>query len=191
MKKRDFLVELEQSLSGFPAGEKREILSDYEEHFRMGLAEGKTEEEIAASLGPPKTIAKGFRAEYLVEQAKTDKSAGNIMRAILAVISLSFFNLVVVLGPFMALVGVLIGLWAAVAAIVVSGVAVALAAPLASLLPWAVMPQGGVGFVGLLLVGFGLACLGAAGCIGLFHLTVLFYRGMVGYLKFNLRIIKG
>ncbi len=38
--------------------ERADILKDYEEHFTFGLEEGKSEEEIVASLGSPAQIAK-------------------------------------------------------------------------------------------------------------------------------------
>lgn len=190
MNRADFLAELARSLSGVPGDERREILADYEEHFRMGLADGKTEEEISASLGQPAAIARAYRADYLVEQASTAKSAGNILRAVLAVVSLSFFNLVVVLGPFLGLVGTLVGLWAAGVGVTLGGVAVLLAAlvsPFIRLLP----PVAATGALGAALIGLGLTSLGTLSCIGLYFLTTWFYKLTVRYLKFNLRVITG
>jgi uncharacterized membrane protein len=60
----EFLNALEQALSGLDAGEKREILDDYREHFALGLAAGKTEEEIAASLGDPAQLAAMYTAAH-------------------------------------------------------------------------------------------------------------------------------
>lgn len=192
MTKAEFLVELDRSLTGFTTAERRDILADYEEHFRMGAAEGKSEEAISASLGNPRVIARSFLAEHLVDQAGADRSPGNILRAVLAVISLSFFNLVVVLGPFVGLVGALVGLWAAGVSVTVAGVAVFFAGLLGPVLPfWVHLPGGPAGWFGTWLVGLGLASLGLLGCIGLYYLTIWLYRLMVAYLKFNLRIIKG
>ncbi|MGE5508335.1 MAG: HAAS signaling domain-containing protein [Chitinophagales bacterium] len=190
MIKAEFLTELDRALSGLKYEERRDILADYEEHFRMGLADGKTEAEISAALGQPKAIARAYRADYLVEQAAADKSAGNILRAIFAVISLSFFNLVVVLGPFLGLVGVLLGLWAAGIGVTVAGVAAFGASLFAG--PFGlVLPGGLAGLLGVALVGTGLASLGVLACLGLWKLTTLFYRLMVSYLKFNLKVIRG
>src|SRR5258708_1960548 len=112
MSKDKFIQDLRDGLRGIPETEKKDILSDYEEHFRAGREQGKTEEHIAASLGNAKTIAKQFRAGYSIKQAEADFSAGNIVRAVLAAVSLGFFNIVFVIGPFAGLVGILVGLYA-------------------------------------------------------------------------------
>jgi uncharacterized membrane protein len=182
---------LDASLGGISYADKKEILSDYEEHFRGGLEDGKTEEEISASLGQPRAIAKSYRADYLVQQAHSDHSAGNILRAILAVMSLSLFNLIVVLGPFMGLVGAFIGLWAAGIATTVAGAAMALAILVQPFLPFVVTGLGASARIGVLFLGVGLSSLGLLACIGLCYMTVWFYKGMVKYLQFNLKIIKG
>lgn len=191
MNKAEFLAELGRALSGIPGDERREILADYEEHFQMGLAGGKSEEQISVSLGQPAAIARTFRADYLIEQARTEKSPGNILRAVLAVLSLSVFNLVFVLGPFLGLVGVLIGFWASGVAVTLSGMAVFLAALFSPVIAWLLPPLGVTALIGVGLIGLGLVCLGLLACAGLYYLTVWFYKALVAYLKFNLRIIKG
>ncbi|EFS04144.1 conserved hypothetical protein, partial [Listeria seeligeri FSL S4-171] len=57
MNKQDFLNELNQRLELLDPRERRELLSDYQEHFRNGLAEGKSEEQIVFDLGTPEEIA--------------------------------------------------------------------------------------------------------------------------------------
>ena len=44
MNKEGFLFELKRSLRVMSEEERRDVLSDYEEHFRMGAAEGTSEE---------------------------------------------------------------------------------------------------------------------------------------------------
>lgn len=65
----EFLSALEGALSGMDTEEKREILSDYEEHFTLGLAAGKSEEQIAASLGDPGQLAKMYVALKAAKKA--------------------------------------------------------------------------------------------------------------------------
>lgn len=60
MNKSEFLNELEIYLMHLPKTERDEIIFDYSEHFRLGLEDGKTESEIAKSLGEPSTIAKQY-----------------------------------------------------------------------------------------------------------------------------------
>ena len=60
MTRKEFLTALDQYLVTMSASEKADIISDYEEHFRVGLENGKTESEIAASLGSPYDVANQF-----------------------------------------------------------------------------------------------------------------------------------
>lgn len=60
MTKDKFLQQLRHSLKKLSKEEVADILQDYEEHFAFGLEAGKSEEEIAASLGSPAQIAKSY-----------------------------------------------------------------------------------------------------------------------------------
>lgn len=60
MTRKEFLTALDQYLVTLSAEEKSDIISDYEEHFRVGLENGKTEAEIAAALGSPYDVASQF-----------------------------------------------------------------------------------------------------------------------------------
>lgn len=51
MNKQEYMSTLSDKLSVFGDDIKNEIISDYEEHFRMGLANGKSEEQISEELG--------------------------------------------------------------------------------------------------------------------------------------------
>lgn len=63
MNKQKFLEQLEERLIGIPKEDKKEILQDYEEHFKIGKKKKRNEEEISKSLGNPKEIAKEIRDE--------------------------------------------------------------------------------------------------------------------------------
>jgi uncharacterized membrane protein len=135
MNRERFLSELKRSLGKMQESEKRDILSDYEEHFRMGLAEGKSEEQIADSLGNPRILGKSYAIDSLLEEPKAGGgvTAASVLRAVFASISLTFFNVIVVLGPFLGLVVVMIVLWAAAVSLPLGGIAIALA-PVAALI---------------------------------------------------------
>lgn len=60
MTRKEYIAALDQYLVTMSASEKADILSDYEEHFRVGLENGKTESQIAASLGSPYDVANQF-----------------------------------------------------------------------------------------------------------------------------------
>lgn len=60
MTKYEYLASLERAMRSLPEKERRDILYDYEEHFRMGADAGQTDDEICSRLGDPERVA----AEY-------------------------------------------------------------------------------------------------------------------------------
>lgn len=189
MNKNEFFKRLERALSGLSPKEKKEILYDYEEHFRSGLAEGKAEEEIAASLGNPSSIGKAYKADTILSKARSEKSVANILRAVFAALSLGFFNIIFILGPFLGLIGVLIGLWAAAVAIGLSGVGLLLGLIYSSLARWGFIEYFPT-VLGVIFAGIGLTSLGGLLCIGMVYLTKWFYKIILKYIQFNINIVK-
>lgn len=73
MTRVEYIRQLEFSLNGkLPKREISEILRDYSEYFEAGKMEGKTEEEIAISLGIPSVVA----AQILSETEEDIKKQG-------------------------------------------------------------------------------------------------------------------
>lgn len=182
MNRQEFLNALRDELMKFDEAERREILYDYEEHFRSGLAEGKSEQEIAASLGNPQDIAKEIIADFRVSQAQQHGSVRNMTNAVLATLSLGFINLVFVLGPLLGLLGTLFGFYCAALAL--------LGAPLlllvGSLRP-VTTPEILVAlFSSMISIGLGLLL-----AIILVYVTRWTGHLFMHYLKLNIRIIKG
>lgn len=181
MTKHEFLTELEALLERLPEEERRDVLYDYEEHFQLGLADGKYEEDITASLGRPKTIAKELSADYYITHAKENQSAANITRAVIAVVALGFFNLIFVLGPFAGIAGLIIGLYAAAVSLILVPV---------GLLFRGVMIGGGHILSGVFNIMMSVGA-GVLMMIGLIYLTRWMYILSLRYLQFNVRIAKG
>lgn len=181
MTKEQFLSKLDASLNKLPSQEKQDILQDFEEHFAMGLAEGKTEEQIAESLGSPQQIAKDLIATYHVEKVEATATTANIFRAVWAVIGLGFFNLVIVLGPFIALVALIVAGWTVAGAFIVS--------PLLVIINTVMYPEIFQFFD--LFFSIGLTGLGLFIAIGMYFATRAVTSGFVRYLKFNVRVVKG
>ncbi|QHW31607.1 DUF1700 domain-containing protein [Paenibacillus rhizovicinus] len=181
MIREQYLGHLWELLAPVPEKQRREWMYDYEEHFRVSAELGRSEEEAASELGDPRLIAKELLLNYRVEQA--DKKKGSITlvsRAVFAAVSLGFFNLVFVLGPFCAVLGVLVALWATSLAVAVSSLMV--------------MYEGLFGeavtsvqasFIALALIGLGML-LGA----GTHWLTRAFAKLTLQYLKFNSKVIR-
>ena len=106
-----------------------------------------------------------------------------------ASVSLGFFNAVFVLGPFLALVAVVVSLWAAAFAVGISGIAVLLAIILQPILPAAFSLEGlNIGF--LIFAAIGASGLGFLGLIGMWQASKFFARGTGKYLRFNAQFIR-
>ncbi|WP_445487591.1 HAAS signaling domain-containing protein [Niallia sp. 03133] len=181
MTKEQFLKQLHSALNRLSHEERQDIIQDYEEHFLIGLEEGKTEKEIADALGSPNQIAKELLASYHLEKVESTVTTGNIFRAIWAVIGLGFFNLVIVLGPFIALASLILSGWAVSVSFVVS--------PILVLLTIVIQPDTFEYFslfFSVLLCGIGLFI-----GIGMLFSTKAVVKGFVRYLKFNAKLVKG
>lgn len=74
MYKEEFLESLDRLLSSLSYNERREIMYDYEEHFKEGSNDGLTDEEIIASLGDPEKIALNYVAAIVPVSPVFDKA---------------------------------------------------------------------------------------------------------------------
>ncbi|MGM0889100.1 MAG: DUF1700 domain-containing protein [Bacillota bacterium] len=179
MNKEQFIKQLNASLTRLSLEEREDILQDYEEYFEIGMEEGKSEQEISKSLGNPRQISKELMASFHLGQVEQTTSAGNVMRAVWAVIGLGFFYLVIVLGPFIALIGVVIAGW-------VSAIAFILA-PLGALFN---LVLGNFQLFDLFFA-LGLCGIGIFIAMGMFVATSALTKGFIRYLKFNASLVKG
>lgn len=187
MNKERYLRELADSLGKMPEEEKSEIIGDYEEHFRAGAADGKGEEEIARSLGSPYSIGRSFHIDAMLEDSQ-GQSAATVTRAVFASLSLGFLNAVIVLGPFIAVIAIVVSLWAIALSIGLSGVGVFLAAIARPLFPHYIM-TGGLQPVFLVFAGIALAAIGVLALIGMWQLTKWVVRLIGSYVQLNVRIV--
>lgn len=200
MDKTSFLNALGERLKYLTDNERKDILYDYEEHISAAVLNGEDEAEVIKKLGSPELIARQFSASKMIRQAEADRSAGNVFRAVLATLGLGFLNLVFIVGPFFALVGVLISLIVSSFALIMSGVAVVAVGVFGLAggnLDLFVHLGNNVRFnqdyfsMGLLGAGVSLGSLGGLMSLGSLWLTKGFYKLTLEYLKLNLRIIKG
>ena len=189
MNKKDFINKLSSYLAGVPVEERQDVINDIEDHFKEGVAEGRTEEEIAESLGDPKVFANQFKANILVNTASKPTSAINITRAVLATLGLGFFNLIFILGPFIGIVAVLFSLFASAIAVIATGIAVFFASIFGPLVPQyiAVMVNPAVS----IFASIGVTLFGILFFVGDIYVAKWIYRLFVRYIKFNVRIITG
>jgi uncharacterized membrane protein len=96
MTRAQFLSRLKNGLAGLPDGEVADILADYDSHFSDGVAAGRSEDDVAASLGDPLRLARELRAEASLkrwERARTPKNFVSAGLALFALLALDFLVL--------------------------------------------------------------------------------------------------
>jgi len=199
MTKTEFMDALYMALSGVEEGARLEIMSDFEEHFTAGAAEGKTDDEISDELGSPEDIAAQFRSDLGVppaafpgadEQAAPPPPVG-VPRIVFTAFGLFFLNAVFVVGPYLGVWGAYIGVCGAVFGIGVAGLAGILSVILSPILGDFFYIGDGVFALGAVLTFIGLASLSALLAPLCIKLGRLFVSVTAKYLRFNLDIITG
>lgn len=188
MNKDQFISILRQELTGIPDYEIEDIIYDYEEHFNIGIHKGKSEETIARELGNPKNIAKSYKASIKITEAEKNPTATNLFKAILAAMALGFFNLIVVLAPFIVIVALLFSLYAVSVGFIIGGIGSFFGTIAAPFFPHKI--HIGINPIASISFGIGLAALGVLIMLACIYLTKLLYNGTIRYLKWNLDIIK-
>lgn len=203
MTKHEFLAELASALQRIPDGERQDILRDYEEYFTDAAHAGRTDAEVIATLGQPSHIAKQLIADHHLSRAQSNLTLASFLKATLAVISLTFFNLVFILGPLIGAIGFLFGLWVASISFVIT--------PLLYIISLAFnLPSFGTeSITGLLqqsdvpptiqqsLVTFGgfititASGVGLLGCVMLYYISRWCIRMFIRYMQANVAILRG
>ena len=197
MTQKEFIFQLRLQLAGLPTAEVDDIIRDQEEFIRDACAAGRTEESVVAALGTPADLARNLKAEIKIENAEEkifkateekhlSEQMKGVFGAVGAVLVLAPFNLIFVLGPFTALMGVLFGGW--VTAVTLALVAIVLIIVFFGYLVF--VPGGGVLYIAML---FGFLALLAAGCfmLGLMYMVTQFVVKMIlRYLRWNISFIK-
>jgi len=188
MNRGSFLAELRMGLSGLPAHEIEETVADYDMHFSEGMAAGRSEAAIANALGDPARLAKELRAEAGFRRWESEKSAGSLVGAVVALLGLATLDLIFLVPFVCVMAAILIAMFATAVALAFAGGAVWLAA----LFP-GVVATGATGLfsnvAALWLGGLGLI----AGAVGLGALSWLLLdivvRGLVNYARLHFRLL--
>lgn len=187
LNRTEFISTLRSGLKGLPENEIMDILYDYEEHFEIGLSKGKSEEEIARELGDPRKISKAYRVSSTISEAENNPSPKNLLKAILSAMALGIFNVIIVLGPFLLVVGLLFGLYTISLSFIVGGISAFFGTIIAPFFPYSIHID--VHPITAISFGIGLVSLGLLIGIGSFYLTKLLYQGTIKYLRWNIDII--
>lgn len=122
MTRAAFLAQLRAGLAGLHQGEVEELVADYEAHFAEAVAAGRSEDEVAAALGSPSRLARELRTEAGLRRWESERSAGNYVGAIFALIGLIAVDFILLLPFLFALAGILIGIAFALVGMLIGGV---------------------------------------------------------------------
>lgn len=195
MQEHNFIVELERALAPLPHAQREDVLADYRAHIYEARERGKSDEEIAAALGDPRTLARTFVADYHLtrirnpaEGQKLTTSLYHMARAFAVVLSILAFNFFFMLWPILFLAMMLGISWMVALVFVftgfVSGIAILLgniATPVA------------VGLSAKLALSFySLSIFGASllSCVVLYLVSRWFLIGLMKYIKMNAKVIQ-
>jgi uncharacterized membrane protein len=194
MNKEEYINKLKNLVKDMPLDDREDIISDYEEHFRIGMENGRSEEEISAALGDPNAILKNIKAEHIIKKAENKPSFGRMMEAVLAAAGLGIFNLIFVLGPFLIIVAIILGLIVTGFSVIFAGISTVFSALLQPIFPQYINLPGSEGIINRLLIvmgGAGLTMVGVFLVVVMAYIGKWFYNLLIRYLKLNLRIING
>ena len=111
MGKIEFLDTLKRAMSGLPPELQAKTLGFYEQRFVDGVADGRTEEEIAKEFDDPRKIAMTLRANTHMQAFQARKNPASFVRMLFAGIGLAIFNLFMVV-PAMVYAALLAALYA-------------------------------------------------------------------------------
>lgn len=184
MTRLEFMQKMDGALARLKPEERKDILSDFEEHFANGLANGKGEAEVAQELGDPVVLAAQY-TEGLPEPAQPVKASG-VAQSVLAAFGLLLFNAIIALPVIAVLFAIWISLWSVVLALL----AAALACFVAPFVSWFSLPTALVG-VGAVMIGIAMLALTVLAAIGMVYVTKWSFKGLAAYVKAHIRIIKG
>jgi uncharacterized membrane protein len=106
MNRAHFMAQLRDGLAGLHHSDIADIVADYESHFADGAADGRTQEEVAAALGDPVRLARELRAEIGFRRWEENRSAGNFLGVVLALLGLATIDFIILL-PFLCLLAVI------------------------------------------------------------------------------------
>ena len=191
MNKEEYLKKLSKLIKKVPVDEKKDLIWDYEEHFRIGMENGRTEEEISRALGDPKNVAKQIKADYMVKKAEDKPSPTSIIEALAAVAGLGLFNIFVAV-PSLFLAVVIISLVLAGSAVIVIGILITLSPLIHVFLPnFIYLPEyKGVGTLLWVLFGIALTVVGTIFVLIMSYVANKLYQMVIKLLKSNLEDIK-
>jgi uncharacterized membrane protein len=118
MNRLSFLARLRNGLAGLPPKDIDDIIADYDTHFSDGVTAGRSEDSVADALGDPARLAKELRAEAGIRRWESNRSAGNFIVALFALLGLATVDVMFLL-PLLCVIAA-VSLALSIAAIIVT-----------------------------------------------------------------------
>ncbi len=181
MTRIEFLDRLGKGLAGLPPSTLKEIMGDYDAHFKDAAAAGRSEGEVAEALGDPDRLARELKAEAGLKTWETAKTPSSAVTAIFAILGLGALDIFVLLPILGGVAGTLIGIFAASIGTFITGGVVFAVGPFIGL-------PGGI--FASLLAGFGVMLASAAiGAVTL-ALSIWLVNGLIWFGRLHYRVVK-
>lgn len=202
MRRHEYLNALYHSLSGLPETVRRDMMRSYEEHFRIGLESGRSEEEVAAGLGDPVLLAQKLRNSWSGSGAGMMPGTADFrqMRAerrpgcfglLVSFTLLSLLGLVLI-GPWVGAFGCIVGAWAACAGLAIGGIAGFFGSMFSPFLTaFGVVPITGLPLLVCVSGSTAAVSLAVLMAIAGVYVTRWFAHGTVRYFRWNLSVLLG
>lgn len=192
MTREEYIAALKRELGILGDTEVSEICSDFEEHFAVGLSQGKTEHEISAELGDPRSVAETYLSDNIEQASGYRATAQNTAAVTQAVVPprnvekdltgprlfVILFNVFFMIWVAVSVYSVIVSFWAATVGLLIGAVAIFVA--IAAVPPAAV--------AGVLLAGLAVLCFAIVSGILNFFLTKLTVMATKEYVKRNKKI---
>jgi uncharacterized membrane protein len=185
-----FLQDLGYYLRRISPQERAEILRDQEELIRDAIESGRSEEEVLASLGTARQMARNLILELKLSEAEQTTGVSSQLKMIfgivIAFLALAPLNLIFVLGPFLLLVTLIFSGWISVATFL----AVVIAAIVMFFWQMIFASVGLLTHLATFFLFLGGLGLGVLSLMIMAFLTAWFFKGMTAYLRWNLNFIR-
>ncbi len=190
MKRDQFILALRRSLIQLPQSEVEDIVRDQNEYIADAIAAGRNEEDVIGSLGDPKVLASSLQADLKIQRAESAVSFNNqvslTFSALIAILALAPLNIIFVLGPFLALLFIMVAGWA----IAMGLFATAIAVFAGFFIKLIFMSAGFWTHLSTLLFSLGMIGSALIAFICMYWISTAVLDGTISYLKWNLNFIK-
>lgn len=181
MTRDEFLRRLRRGLTGMPADTIEDIAGDYAAHFDAAREDGRSEAEVAEALGDPGRLARELRLEAGIKRWEEVRSPASAWTAVIAFLGLGAIDILVLLPLLASVIGVIIGIYAALLGLFIAGGGILIIGPFHS------FPGGPLA---ALLCGLGLMAAAVSFTALLTIVTIWLVNALMWFGRLHYRVLK-